>query len=143
MPLPELLGGTDICDQAERWGTDPNTLALTTLAAASFEKETGRSVRIISGFRSEKEQENLRRRGRPTAPDELSTHRSCPSTGIDVDIGAGPSSVLKATWGRNVVEVGLRWGGGSNVDPSGIPVDWNHVDMGPRRSVVQGSLALG
>lgn len=27
---------------------------------------------------------------------------------------------------------GLRWGGGGPVDDIGIPVDWNHLDLGPR-----------
>jgi len=27
---------------------------------------------------------------------------------------------------------GLRWGGGGEVDSGGIPVDWQHADLGPR-----------
>ncbi len=112
---------------------DERTLSLATVAALRFSQETGRSVRIISGYRSAKEQEDLRRAGRPTALDQLSTHRSCPATGIDVTLGSLPTPVLKATWGRNVVEVGLRWGGGSPVNSTGIPSDWQHVDLGPRQ----------
>jgi len=133
--IPELLTGQEICQQADRWGVDPRVLTLATVAALRFERQTGRSVRIISGFRSESEQADLRKRGRPTAPDDLSTHRTCPATGIDVSLGALPSRVLKATWGLIVTEVGLRWGGGSKVDSGGIPTDWAHLDSGPRQPI--------
>ncbi len=38
-----------------------------------------------------------------------------------------------ATWGRIATINGLRWGGGGQVDSGGIPVDWGHVDRGPRQ----------
>ena len=41
---------------------------------------------------------------------------------------------MKAIWGRVAVMNGLRWGGGGAVDDGGIPLDWAHVDRGPRRS---------
>jgi len=102
------------------------------LSADQFLLETGRDALIISGFRSRAEQEKLARSGRPTAPDQLSTHRSCPATGVDVSLGALPTRVMKATWGRIAVLNGLRWGGGGAVDDGGIPLDWGHVDRGPR-----------
>jgi len=131
-PLPELLGGQDLCDQAKRWGVLEKVIVKATVAALRFKQQTGRSVRIISGFRSASEQEQLARTGRPTAPDQVSTHRSCPSTGVDVSLGALPSRVQKALWGSLVIGVGLRWGGGSPVDSGGIPEDWQHLDLGPR-----------
>ncbi len=94
----------------------------------------GLRVRIISGWRSASEQRRLGRQGRPTAPDALSTHRSCPATGVDVSLGVLPTGFMKVTWGRLVGIQGLRWGGGGAVDPESlIPLDWPHVDTGPRR----------
>jgi len=101
-------------------------------SAHAFALETGRDPEIISGYRTAKEQADLGRRGRPTAPDDLSTHRSCPATGVDVSLGFLPTRVMKAIWGRIVTMNGLRWGGGGAVDDGGIPQDWGHVDMGPR-----------
>lgn len=88
---------------------------------------------IISGWRSIEDQLRLARAGRPAADPDISTHTSCPATGADLetDIAVVPS--VKAAFGRAAVEAGLRWGGGSPVDPeTGIPSDWNHVDLGPR-----------
>jgi len=104
-------------------------------AASRYEQETGGlRVEIISGWRSESEQRRLGQQGRPTAPDALSTHRSCPATGVDVSLGVLPSSFMKATWGRQAIIVGLRWGGGGPTDPETLlPLDWPHVDVGPRR----------
>jgi len=101
-------------------------------AAADFVQETAQEVQIISGARTREEQRTLHRTGRPAAPDELSTHRSCPATGVDVSLGGLPTRVQKAIWGRIVVMNGLRWGGGSRPDEGGIPADWAHVDRGPR-----------
>ena len=102
------------------------------LSAQDFFAETRREVWIISGYRTAAEQRDLERRGRPTAPDVVSTHRSCPATGVDISLGFGPTRVQKAIWGRIVTLNGLRWGGGSLVDDGGIPLDWAHVDLGPR-----------
>jgi len=101
------------------------------LSAEDFEAETGRPVQIISGARTRNEQRKLGRSGRPAARDDRSTHRSCPATGVDVSLGFGPTRVLKAIWGRIAVFNGLRWGGGA-IDDGGIPIDWGHVDRGPR-----------
>jgi len=111
-----------------------DTIKRIQMAAQDFFTETGRQVWIISGWRSREQQERLSRQGRPTAPDARSTHRSCPATGVDISLGTLPSNFLKATWGRLTLVHGLRWGGGGAVNPdSGIPLDWQHVDVGPRR----------
>ena len=102
------------------------------LSAEDYFEETRGRVWIISGYRTRTEQFDLARRGRPTAPDDVSTHRSCPATGIDVSLGFAPTRVQKAIWGRIVTMNGLRWGGGGAVDDGGIPLDWGHVDRGPR-----------
>ena len=47
-------------------------------------------------------------------------------------LGFAPPRVKKAIWGRIAVMNGLRWGGGGPVDEGGIPLDWGHVDRGPR-----------
>jgi len=123
----------DLCDLSVRWGVDPDVVRRVQIAAQDFVAETALEVWIISGARTRQEQLELGRRGRPTAPDELSTHRSCPATGVDVSLGTLPTRVMKAIWGRVAVLNGLRWGGGGAVDDGGIPLDWQHVDRGPRR----------
>ena len=39
---------------------------------------------------------------------------------------------MKVTWGNVTLSHGLRWGGGGPTDEAGIPLDWRHVDTGPR-----------
>jgi len=107
-------------------------MARLSVSAEDYYQETRGAVQIVSGFRTQAEQATLRRRGRPTAPDNLSTHRSCPATGVDIGLGFAPTRVQKAIWGRIVTLNGLRWGGGGPVDDGGIPLDWQHVDRGPR-----------
>jgi len=104
------------------------------LSADQYDAETRSPIQIISGWRSQREQRDLRTGGRPAAVDALSTHRSCPATGVDVSLGFAPTRVQKAIWGRIATMNGLRWGGGGEVDDGGIPLDWGHVDRGPRNS---------
>lgn len=134
MPARERITSSDPCELARRWKVSPDTMERVWLSAQDFETETGgRRVDIISGWRSEEEQRRLGRQGRPTAPDDRSTHRSCPATGVDISLGPLPSNFMKATWGRITLVNGLRWGGGGAVDPDSlIPLDWQHVDRGPR-----------
>lgn len=114
------------------WGVDEGVIQRVFQAAELFERFTARPVWIISGYRTRFEQMELGRRGRPAAEDRLSTHRSCPATGVDISLGSLPSVDLKLFWGQMVESVGLRWGGGSRRDERGIPSDWQHVDRGPR-----------
>ena len=133
MPSREIITDSDVCRLAARWKVALDTMDRVWLASQNFLMETGRPVSIISGWRSAAEQRRLSRQGRPTAADDRSTHRSCPATGVDVSLGPLPSNFMKATWGRITLTHGLRWGGGGAVDPqSGIPIDWRHVDTGPR-----------
>lgn len=134
MPEREFITDATDCELAERWSVSLDTMRRVWMAARDYETETGgRRVYIISGWRSRDEQRHLSRRGRPTAPDDVSTHRSCPSTGVDISLGLLPSGFMKVLWGRITLAHGLRWGGGGPVDPeSFIPVDWRHVDVGPR-----------
>lgn len=123
-----------VCIQAD-WKLDPRLAAA--IARVIFRGSTaiGRTIRIISGFRSIQEQLELKRQGRPAADPNVSTHTMCPATGVDLSIGFAPTTTQKAILGRIAVEEGLRWGGGSAVDPeTGIPSDWNHFDLGPRWS---------
>lgn len=91
-------------------------------------------LQIISGYRTPEDQAKLRAQGRPTAPDDKSTHLTCPATGADLRLPTlATTDTTKALLGRAATFVGLRWGGGSPADPgTGIPGDWNHVDLGPR-----------
>lgn len=132
-PERERVTASDVCTLAQRWRVREDVMQRVMLLACQFEAETGLQLQIISGHRTHEEQDMLRLRGRPAARDELSTHRSLPATGVDLSIGAIATPALKATFGRIAVSVGLRWGGGSPVDAeTGIPSDWNHVDVGPR-----------
>jgi len=137
MMLPESLpqGPTDqaVCQLAARWRIAP---ALAYKLASMQERIPGVRLQIISGFRTRDEQVALGRAGRPTADPDVSTHTSCPATGADLRFSdLSPGNVEKAMFGEAATASGLRWGGGSPVDPAtGIPSDWNHVDLGPRTS---------
>jgi len=132
VPERESIRESDWCDLASRWRVDPEVMRRLSIAAEDFFFETRGDVRIISGYRTAREQRELERRGRPTAPDHLSTHRSCPATGVDVNIGVAPVRTQKWIWARILRMNGLEWGGRSKLDSNFIPVDWQHVDRGPR-----------
>jgi len=133
MPEPERLRDATVCQLVERWGISETLGIKLRKSAFEYFDETRTDAQIVSGQRTPVEQERLRRSGRPTAPDELSTHLTCPATGADVRLGFLPTRVQKAIWGRIVVFNGMRWGGGGPADDGGIPVDWGHVDLGRRR----------
>ena len=123
------------CDLIATWGVDPRLADIVAGAAAEISNSTGRTLRIISGFRTDETQRQLIADGRGAAPVGLSNHTVCPSRAVDVSIGAAPTNVQKALLGSIMVFAGLRWGGGSPVDPkTGIPSDWNHFDLGPRNA---------
>jgi len=131
MPLAEGIPDEweDPCDFARRWGISYD-LALR-LQAMAARLEFG--VSIISGLRTPEEQDALRRSGKPTAPNDLSTHLACPATGADVWPDVAPVSAVRGRLGAEAVFAGLRWGGGSPTDPdTAMPTDWNHFDLGPR-----------
>jgi len=132
VPAREIITESDPCALAERWGVALETIERLWAAAEEFKLNTLIDAEIISGYRTAAEQRRLSRQGRPTAPDALSTHRSCPATGVDVSLGFAPDRFTIVTWGRIAFNKGLRWGGGGAVDQAGIPLDWGHVDVGPR-----------
>lgn len=137
-----MRSGHDPCEIARRWLVSDELAAKLSAAMRQWERETNLTIEVISGYRTDAAQSALTRAGRPTAlSNDLSTHRTCPATGADIRIGGSPlfhvTPLMKARWGRIAVETGLRWGGGSSIDPTtGIPSDWNHVDLGPRRDAV-------
>lgn len=119
---------SDPCEISTRWKLDDRVAR----ALVRMASRLPFGFRIISGHRTREEQLELARQGRPAAPDHLSTHRSCPATGVDIWPDVEPTRPVKATLGAAAMEQGLRWGGGSPVDDTGIPSDWNHFDLGPR-----------
>jgi len=139
MPEPEQVSGADPCELATRWGVSETTMRRVVSAADRYAERTGKPVEIVSGFRTDAQQDALRRSGRPAARNDRSTHLSCPATGVDVRLGFAPSNFEIVTWGEIAMTQGLRWGGGGKVTkpvpgfPAGIPVDWQHVDRGPRK----------
>ena len=110
----------------------PDIMQKAIQAAGLYLNFTRSPVWIISGYRTKAEQQRLGRMGRPIADEEKSTHRTCPSTGMDISLGSWVPRDKKLFWGQLVELVGLRWGGGSKVDDHGIPSDWQHIDTGPR-----------
>jgi len=132
MPTSEIIAQEEVCTLAERWVVMPSVMARLHRSAKEFEEETGRAVWIVSGYRTKTEQDALRARGRPTATENRSTHRSCPSTGVDITLGFGPTTEMKHIWARILFMNGLRMGGGSPLDDDLLPTDWQHVDEGPR-----------
>lgn len=128
--MPQTISPeTDPCQLADRWIIDER-LARKLVAMT---RDLPFFVRIISGYRTEAEQDELRRQGRPTAPNDKSTHLSCPATGADLQPSVAATHRVIADLGAAATRQGLRWGGGSPTDPdTGIPSDWPHVDLGPR-----------
>ena len=119
---------TDPCELAKKWKIDPyiarRIVAMCNSVPFPFQ--------IISGFRTASQQEELIAAGKG-APVELSTHCSCPATGVDLWPLVTVTNIVKASLGAAGTYENLRWGGGSPVDEdTGIPEDWNHFDMGPR-----------
>lgn len=94
-------------------------------------------LQIVSGYRTPSEQQALIDSGEQAAAVNVSTHCSCPATGADVQVigwtkRTAPLEVRRVFVGAARL-VGLRVGGGSKADPkTGLPTDWNHVDLGPR-----------
>lgn len=127
-PVPVPASQAEICKLAGDWLVRDDVMAKVCAMAQLLPFE----IAIISGFRTRARQLELAREGRPAADPDVSTHCSCPATGVDLRIlGLEPRNYEKALFGEAATRVGLRWGGGSPA-PDGIPVDWNHVDDGPR-----------
>lgn len=118
----------DPCTLIDRWKIHPVLAARIVQLAGALPFRIG----VMSGYRSAEKQAELRRDG-SGAPDELSTHRSCPATGADLATD-DDSWETRAVLGRNAEMLGLRWGGGAPRDSRGIPVgvEWRHVDLGRR-----------
>ena len=149
MPLPETLDASkDPCALSERWVISPGIGEGLILLGEAFKfdprlrtilRVSGTTLKIISGFRTIQEQLRLAQEGRPAAPPSLSTHTSCPATGVDLRIeghmnpfGNAQDLEIWSIVGRMAEQFGMRWGGGSPIR-SGIPSDFNHFDLGPRR----------
>ena len=130
MSLPQTIDPHgDPCDLVERWTLEQELADRLTLMAGMVPFP----IQIFSGFRTAAEQDQLREEGRPAAPNELSNHLACPSRAADVKPQIAAVPMVIAQLGSAAVHAGLRWGGGSPVDPeTGIPSDWQHVDLGPR-----------
>ena len=127
-PIPVPASQSEICEMADYWIIHP-VLAVKLAAMAQL---VPFGLSIISGFRTVERQLELARDGRPAADPSLSTHCSCPATGVDLRMdGVHAGNYEKTLLGGAAQKAGLRWGGGSPL-VDGIPTDWNHVDLGPR-----------
>jgi len=127
----------DPCTLAPAWGISVHLARKLNAVALDVERAGLGLLTIISGFRTCEHQAELDSQGRPAAPCNLSTHTTCPATGADVWAAAVDSS--ERTDGVKLALItiaerhGLRVGGGGPVKANGIPVDWNHWDLGPRQ----------
>jgi len=125
---------TDACQMAIKWGISLD-LAVRLVEMAS---NIPFGLTIFSGARTPEHQDRLREEGKRTADNDKSTHLSCPATGADVRMTLGAANLENRSqilFGQAANIVGLRWGGGSAQDPAKkgiIPLDWNHLDLGPR-----------
>lgn len=127
-PIPVPASYAEVCKLATDWLVRPDVMEKVAAMAQLLPFE----LAIISGFRTRARQLELIQEGRPAAHPDVSTHCSCPATGVDLRIiGIQPGNYEKSLFGEAAVRAGLRWGGGSPA-PDGIPTDWNHVDVGPR-----------
>lgn len=131
MPLASPVRfDTDPCSLVDKWQIDEEVAQNLVWMATILPFE----MRVISGYRSREKQEDLIKEGRPAAPVGLSTHCSCPATGVDLALNVFAARQIKIEFGRVAQLAGFRWGGGSPADPiTGIPSDWNHLDLGPRK----------
>ena len=129
LPTP-ITQETDPCGLAAKWGIS-NELAFGLVRFSRLAEDLGLS--IFSGARTCAEQTALKAQGRPAASCDVSTHVSCPATGADLLTTPVPLVSVKARFLAAGTLAGLRVGGGSPVGADGIPSDWNHVDLGPRR----------
>ena len=140
MPIPQTIPPNPttehLCSIAQRWGiTYSLAVSLATMAG-----QLPFGIQIISGSRTKASQDELTRQGRPTAAWDRTTHADAEpdgclrlATGADLMPLVAAVPMVKAHLGTAAVFSGLRWGGGSSIDPeTGIPSDWNHVDQGPR-----------
>ena len=138
LPQP-ITVDSDPCDLVWRWRIDER-LARKLIAMVRASEFAHIGLSIISGARTFEQQRQLELEGRPAADWHRTTHadrdlNGCPrlSTGVDVRPGLAAVPEVKVALGRAATFAGLRWGGGSSVDPqTGIPSDWNHLDLGPR-----------
>jgi len=136
MPLPQTFDAdTDPCDMALRWGISDELASRLVEMASNIPG----GLQIFSGARTEESQNRLRESGRPTADNDKSTHLSCPATGADVKFTFGAANIevrSQILFGFEAFKVGLRWGGGGPINPAhlpvAIPIDWKHLDLGPR-----------
>lgn len=124
---------TDPCALSLEWLLDPELAKRVVLAAYYFSAATGRELEVISGFRTCDRQRELEEQGLPAAPCELSNHTICPARAVDVRFEGYPARVLVIALGVAATAAGLRWGGGGPTDDDGVPVDWRHLDLGPRQ----------
>jgi len=119
------------CILQEDWAIAPELADKLALVMADWEEYARSEMEIISGFRTDREQEELRRKGRPTAPVGLSTHTQCPATGVDIRLAGMPTTLMKARLFDIATMRGLRVGGGSCIERDTLlPSDWNHLDLG-------------
>lgn len=120
----------ELCNFAAYWGVCLNLAQMVTKMA----QDLPFTIQVISGYRSCAQETLLGEQGRPAIACDKSNHTTVPARAMDIWPGVAVTNAVKAQVGRAATFAGLRWGGGSPADPAtGIPSDWNHVDLGPRQ----------
>jgi len=117
------------------WGLSPE-LACRIIMTRDALRCEGRPLifQVISGRRTAEDQAELRRRGRPAAPPDRSTHVPCPGSDYATGVDMKPIPEQQESWillGTAAESQGLRWGGGTP-RIQGIPKDAAHFDLGPK-----------
>lgn len=119
----------EVCSFAGYWGVCVNLAMMVHKMAGDLSYK----LKVLSGYRTCAQETLLGEQGRPAIPCDRSNHTTTPARAMDLWPEIAVTDAVKAQFGRAATFAGLRWGGGSPVDPqTGIPSDWNHVDLGPR-----------
>mgnify|MGYP000105578445 CR=1 FL=1 len=134
--LKPFENGCDIALFSTGWSLRPELVCRLGALGGAWRDEMGSTLWLFSGGRTCMEQERLAAEGRPAASCEVSTHVIGPlrrfATGADVGFDRTLTTPELVRFGQMAECLGLRWGGGSDKDYSGIPFDFAHVDLGPR-----------
>jgi len=133
--LSAEISAAEFREFAEHWQLrDDAACAALSLGGLVQSSHRGLEIWIISGGRTCSRQREFGRQGRPVAACNLSTHVLNGRLATGFDIAYGPDTLeMKGLVGNLSRCLGIRWGGGSETDPSTqMPTDVNHFDLGPR-----------
>ena len=136
--LRPVASERDLIIISSHWRIRPDLTRLVTQLGGWIKAAYGVRAWIVSGGRSCERQIELSNEPNSMATTcELSTHVVHPTerpwaTGVDIGFDRKMTDQEWRCIGSYAQSIGLRWGGGSPILPSGVPVDAIHFDLGPR-----------